>query len=149
MQRKIQVSFYDPAWYFLMRWISWCCRFFNYGKRKYFIFNVKMIKLHNFCPPHHAVKLPLWRHTLESCLIHAKESPEIRTTLVVVWWFGAPATQYLQRYSFFPLALSSRFFDSSISEDQNTIATLTCDVTEAIWPRGEADKVCVILSFLH
>ena len=35
MQRKIQVSFYDPAWYFLMRWISWCCRFFNYGKGKY------------------------------------------------------------------------------------------------------------------
>ena len=25
-----------------------------------------MTKLHIFCPPHHAVKLPLWRHTLEA-----------------------------------------------------------------------------------
>ena len=35
MQRKIQLCFHDPAWYFLMCWISWCYRFFNYGKGKY------------------------------------------------------------------------------------------------------------------
>ena len=35
MQRKIQLCFYDPAWHFLMRWIPWCCQFFNYGKEKY------------------------------------------------------------------------------------------------------------------
>ena len=29
------------------------------------------------------------------------------------------------------------------------VFSLTCDFTEAIWPRGEVDKICVILSFLH
>ena len=37
MERKIQLCFYDPAWYFLMRWISWCCWFLNYGNGKYCI----------------------------------------------------------------------------------------------------------------
>ena len=35
MQRKIQLCIYDPAWYFLTRWILWCCRVFNCGKDKY------------------------------------------------------------------------------------------------------------------
>ena len=28
----------DPAWHILTRWISWCCRFFNYGKKKMLYF---------------------------------------------------------------------------------------------------------------
>ena len=35
MQRKIQLCIYDPAWYFLTRWILWCYRVFNCGKDKY------------------------------------------------------------------------------------------------------------------
>ena len=76
MQRKIQLCFYDPAWYFSMHWISWCCRIFNYGKGKY-------------CNP--------------------------RSNIII-------------------------FFHFSL------FTTLTCDITEAIWPRGEVDKIWVIFT---
>ena len=37
MQRKIQLCFYDLAWYLLMRWILLCCWIFNYSTGKYCI----------------------------------------------------------------------------------------------------------------
>ena len=71
MQRKIQLCFYDPAWYFLMHWISWCCRIFNYGKGKYCNarsnIDISIPKMSGVWDQIRS--LVNWRHTLELCLV--------------------------------------------------------------------------------
>ena len=112
MQRKIGLCFYDRGWHFMMRWISWCCRFFNYGKGKY-------------CNPRSNINILIPKMSRVRDRIRSLVTSHVR------------------------VMLGRSNISHCLCHCQSVIVFSFLIVYDLHWPRGEVDKICAILSFLH